>query len=129
MEKKLHCRILLGEDNKANQRVSKAMLEALGAEVEIAEDGLEVLAMLKEKNFDLILMDCQMPNMDGMEATTNIRQQVDSAYHAIPIIALTADVQQDTRDECIRVGMNDFLSKPFTFDKLLSVMESNLRNN
>ncbi len=123
----ISARVLLAEDNKANQRVSKAMLEKIGAEVDIAEDGQQVLTLLAEKPYDLILMDCQMPVMDGFEATAAIRQLSDTPYHAIPIIALTADVQQDTREKCEKVGMNDFLSKPFTFDKLIATISRQLQ--
>ncbi len=92
--------ILLAEDNKANQLVSKAMLNAIGADVELANDGLEVLSLLSSKPFELILMDCQMPNLDGLEATARIRQMEGEAYQSIPIIALTADVQESKREEC-----------------------------
>lgn len=123
----INARVLLAEDNKANQRVSKAMLEKIGADVDIAEDGQQVLTLLAENTYDLILMDCQMPVMDGFEATVVIRQMTDSTFHAIPIIALTADVQQDTREKCEKVGMNDFLSKPFTFNKLIATISRQLQ--
>ena len=122
----INARVLLAEDNKANQRVSKVMLEKIGVEVDLAEDGQQVLSRLAQKSYDLILMDCQMPVMDGFEATAAIRQMTDTPYHAIPIVALTADVQQDTREKCETVGMNDFLSKPFSFDSLIDVLLKNL---
>ncbi|MDC1437020.1 response regulator [Gammaproteobacteria bacterium] len=121
--------ILLAEDNKANQLVSKAMLNAIGADVELANDGLEVLSLLSSKPFELILMDCQMPNLDGLEATARIRQMEGEAYQSIPIIALTADVQESTREECLRLGMNDFLSKPFMLNDLLAIIKKNLKNS
>jgi len=89
----LHLKILLAEDNKPSQLVSEAMLKKIGADVVIAENGHEVLSKLEEQNFDLILMDCQMPLMDGMLATEKIRESKNSRYQYIPIIALTADVQ------------------------------------
>lgn len=110
--------ILLAEDNKANQVISKAMIEATGASVDIAENGLEVLELLKSGHYDLILMDCQMPEMDGFEAVEKIRQLDDENLATLPVVALTADVQSDTRDACLEKGMNDFLSKPFTIDQI-----------
>ena len=126
MISQINARILLAEDNKANQRVSAVMLQKVGVEVDIAEDGLQVLSLVTQKDYDLILMDCQMPNMDGLEATAELRQMQDGKYKNLPIIALTADVQQDTREKCEEVGMNDFLSKPFTFDKLIKVLQKRL---
>ena len=114
--------ILLAEDNKANQFISKAMLETLGARVLIAENGLEVLDLLEAQLVDLILMDCQMPKMDGLEATRRIRALDDPSRSTLPIVALTADAQRQTRDECKAIGMNDFLTKPFTFDDLKRVI-------
>ena len=110
--------ILLAEDNKANQVISKAMIEAVGATVKIAENGLEVLALLSEERFDLVLMDCQMPDMDGFEATTEIRKLNDRTLAEVPIVALTADAQGETREACLATGMDDFLTKPFTMDQI-----------
>ncbi len=110
--------ILLAEDNKANQIISKAMIEATGASVEIAENGVEVLQHLQEKSFYLVLLDCQMPVMDGFEAVEKIRALEDQALATIPVVALTADAQSDTRDACLEKGMNDFLTKPFTIDQI-----------
>jgi CheY-like chemotaxis protein len=125
----LHLKILLAEDNKPSQLVSEAMLKKIGADVVIAENGHEVLSKLEEQNFDLILMDCQMPLMDGMLATEKIRESKNSRYQYIPIIALTADVQQETRNRCLEAGMNDFLSKPFTFQMLIEILEKNIARN
>ena len=101
--------ILLVEDNKVNQTVARKLLQKQGCEVTIANDGVEALDKLHNGNFDLILMDCQMPIMDGFEATRKIRQ----SGNDIPIIALTANAQNSDRDACLEAGMNDFLSKPF----------------
>jgi signal transduction histidine kinase len=101
--------ILLVEDNKVNQTVARKLLEKQGCVVTIANDGVEALDKLYGGEFDLILMDCQMPIMDGFEATRKIRQ----SGNDIPIIALTANAQNSDRDACLEAGMNDFLSKPF----------------
>ena len=101
--------ILLVEDNKVNQTVARKLLEKQGCVVTIANDGVEALDKLHNGDFDLILMDCQMPIMDGFEATRKIRQ----SGNDIPIIALTANAQNSDRDACLEAGMNDFLSKPF----------------
>jgi CheY-like chemotaxis protein len=108
-----HPRVLLAEDNQINQEVAQAMLESLGCEVTVVNDGVLALQALKNNHFDLVLMDCQMPGMDGLETTRQVRMQ-QAEYAHIPIIALTANVQKTIRDECNKAGMNDYLSKPFT---------------
>ena len=107
--KGMSANVLLVEDNKINQTVARKLLEKQGCKVTIANNGVEALNTLQAGNFDLILMDCQMPIMDGYEATQKIRQSGNN----IPIIALTANAQNSDRDACLEAGMNDFLSKPF----------------
>jgi len=114
--------ILLAEDNKANQIISKAMIESSGFEVTIAENGQEVLDLLSQVTFDLILLDCQMPIMDGYEAIGRIRQLDDPAKAGIPVVALTADTQTETRKACLDSGMDDFLTKPFTIDEIAGLV-------
>ena len=97
------------------------MLESAGCEVVAVNDGQLALQALKDNNFDLVLMDCQMPTMDGFETTRRIRQQA-SDYSQIPVIALTADIQEGIMEQCREAGMNDYLSKPFTHDSLLDIV-------
>jgi CheY-like chemotaxis protein len=97
------------------------MLESAGCEVVAVNNGQQALQALKDNNFDLVLMDCQMPTMDGFETTRRIRQQT-SNYSQIPIIALTADIQEGIMEQCREAGMNDYLSKPFTHDSLLEIV-------
>jgi len=104
-------RVLVVEDNRANQEVAIGMLERLGCEVTIANDGIEALERLGEQRFELVLMDCHMPRMDGFEATRRIRE-MDASFSSVPIIAMTANVQKSAMDQCQSVGMNDYLSKP-----------------
>lgn len=110
-----HGRVLLAEDNPVNQEVAKAMLEKLGLDTVIAHDGQQALDLIQQNQFDLILMDCQMPNMDGFEATAHIRQQFGKLH---TIIALTANATEEDRKRCLNGGMNDFLSKPYSIDQL-----------
>lgn len=117
----LNAKILLAEDNVINQEVASAMLETAGCEVIVVDDGQLALQALKDDNFNLVLMDCQMPTMDGFEATRRIRQQ-SSNYSQIPVIALTADIQEGIIEQCHEAGMNDYLSKPFTHDSLLEIV-------
>ena len=117
----LDARILLAEDNAINQEVACAMLESAGCEVVAVDDGQEALKRLESEHFDLVLMDCQMPTMDGFEATRTIRKQ-HSKYSTIPIIALTADIQQGITDQCRKAGMDDYLSKPFTHESLVEMV-------
>jgi PAS domain S-box-containing protein len=108
-------RLLLAEDNVINQQVALAILKIEGYEITIAKNGIEAIAAFTQSEFDAILMDCHMPEMDGFEATRKIRQlQKESNLKRIPIIALTANAMQQDRDECLNSGMDDHLSKPYT---------------
>ncbi len=106
-------RILVVEDNLANQKVARIMMEKLGCRVEVAENGRQALDRLKAEFFDLVFMDCQMPEMDGYEATRRIRQ-MSSPIANVPIVAMTAHAMQGDRDRCLAAGMNDYTSKPIT---------------
>jgi signal transduction histidine kinase/CHASE1-domain containing sensor protein/ActR/RegA family two-component response regulator len=117
----LNARILLAEDNMINQEVASAMLESAGCEVIAVNDGQLALQALEDNDFDLVLMDCQMPTMDGFETTGKIRRQA-SNYSQIPVIALTADIQEGIIEQCHEAGMDDYLSKPFTHDSLLEIV-------
>jgi PAS domain S-box-containing protein len=109
--------ILMAEDNTVNQRVAQLTLRRLGYDVEIVSDGAETLDALQRRTFDVILMDVQMPGMDGLEATRRIRAQL--AFQSTPwIIALTAGAFEEDRLNALRAGMNDFLSKPLRVDLL-----------
>ena len=115
-------RILLVEDNTSNMRVTQALLETLGCEVVPARNGLEAVAAYRESAFDLVLMDCQMPEMDGYEATRAIRQIEIFQGRTTPIIALTAHAMVDSRDASLDAGMNDQLTKPLTMSALTSML-------
>ena len=110
-------RILLAEDDPVNQLVAVKQIEVLGLPVELASNGHEVLAALKKQPYSLVLMDCQMPEMDGFETTRIIREQGYSQSD-LPIIALTAHAFEEDRERCLEAGMNDFLSKPVFLESL-----------
>ncbi len=116
-------KILLVEDNDVNQMVEKGMLNRLGFAAKIASDGCQAIDMLHQEHFDLVLMDCQMPNMDGYQATSRIRQQESIYAEHIPIIAMTANAVDGEETRCLAVGMDDVLFKPVN----LSDLESKLR--
>jgi signal transduction histidine kinase len=111
-------RVLVVEDNAVNQMVVANMLETLGLSVRTAGNGCEALEMLEHHPFDLVLMDCQMPEMDGYQATIQIRQNPRTPLAQIPIVALTANAMVEDRERCLAAGMNDYLSKPVTLQIL-----------
>jgi signal transduction histidine kinase/ActR/RegA family two-component response regulator/HAMP domain-containing protein len=119
-------RILLVEDTPVNQRLGQALLGKRGYQVSLAADGLEALAAFDRERFDLILMDMQMPNMDGLEATRRIRDRELTGDCRIPIIALTANAMQSDRERCLAAGMDDFVAKPFRADEMFAVIEKYL---
>lgn len=110
-------RILLAEDNPVNQKVVTKMLERIGYSTDIVDDGAKAVAAAHERNYDVILMDVMMPNLDGLEATRRIRAQ-ESPDHRPYIIALTASAMGSDRTKCINSGMDDYISKPFTLERL-----------
>jgi len=114
-------RVLLAEDNPFNQKVATAMLKLLGCRVQVAANGVEAVTMAREGVFDLVLMDCQMPAMDGYEATRRIRD-LPSPAGAVTIIAMTANALSGDRKACFTAGMDDFLSKPITKAMLSDMM-------
>jgi len=119
----LHGAVLLAEDNPTNQHVAQAMLAKLGLEAEIVDDGEAAVRAAAARRFDLILMDCHMPRMDGYEASTEIRRRLGGQHGRVPIIALTADVMEGNRERCLQAGMDDFLSKPYRLDQLRAVLQ------
>jgi signal transduction histidine kinase/CheY-like chemotaxis protein len=114
-------RILLVEDNPVNQLVAKGMLSKLGCQVEVAINGAEGITALEQQPFDLILMDCNMPVMDGYEATRRIRKT--GRWPTLPIIALTANAMPEERERCKAAGMSDYLSKPFRREELIGMID------
>jgi two-component system sensor histidine kinase/response regulator len=116
-------RLLLAEDNLVNQRLALRMLQKHGHAVTVAANGAEVLSALQETTFDLILMDIQMPELDGLETTRAIRAHEKVTGAHLPIIALTAHALQGDRDRCVEAGMDDYISKPIKIDELLAMIE------
>ena len=127
---KLQAKVLLAEDNAVNQEVALSMLQLLGCETQLAKDGMEALELATKTRYDLVLMDCHMPKMDGFSATRQIRQiEKIQARNRMPVIALTADVQKGIQEQCKDAGMDDYLSKPFHQDQLGEVLKKWLKND
>jgi PAS domain S-box-containing protein len=114
--------ILLAEDNLTNQNVIKRQLDVLGYAVEIANDGVEALELMKTRSYAILLSDCHMPNMDGFDLTKTVRQRDVSTTDHLPIIAVTASVMKEEIDNCFSCGMDDYLMKPLEMDKLRAML-------
>jgi CheY-like chemotaxis protein len=103
--------ILLAEDNRVNQMVAQAMVKKMGYACEVVDNGADAVAGVASGRYSMVLMDCQMPGMDGYEATRRIRA-LDGPLSRIPIVAMTANAMQGDRERCIEAGMDDYVSKP-----------------
>lgn len=118
----LNIRILLAEDNPINQKVAMRMLQRWGCQVDAVENGQDAVAAVQHEHYDIVLMDCQMPEMDGFEATDVIRTWEKEAGRHVPIVALTANAMSGDRERCIEAGMDDYLSKPIKPEPLLETL-------
>ncbi|MCP5006762.1 MAG: response regulator, partial [Planctomycetes bacterium] len=114
--------VLVVEDNRINQKVAENILRKMNCSVSIAEDGEVALEMFTKKDYDIIFMDCQMPNMDGYECTAEIRK-IDCSSKHTPIIAMTANAMEEEREKCLNVGMDDFITKPVKKEFISTVLE------
>jgi CheY-like chemotaxis protein len=125
-------RILVAEDNHINQRLAVSVLQKMGHDVTTVETGTAALRVLEERSFDLVLMDVQMPEMDGLEASAAIRAWEQTNGQHIPIIAMTAHAMTGDRERCLDAGMDDYVSKPISKQELiraiLAVTRTALRN-
>jgi CheY-like chemotaxis protein len=116
-------RVLVAEDDPVNQQVVTAMLERLGCEVQVVDDGAAAIRSLQDTYFDLVFMDCHMPGMDGYEATRSIRAAEQGSGRRVAIVALTADALASDRERGLASGMDDFLTKPASSVQLSQVIE------
>lgn len=114
-------RVLVAEDNAVNQRVARRFLERLGCQVDVVDDGAQAVEAVERRDYDLVLMDMQMPNVDGLEATQRIRARYQP--RRVPIVALTADAMVGTLERCLTAGMDDYLSKPLDAKRLEEVLD------
>jgi CheY-like chemotaxis protein len=119
-------RALVAEDNTVNQKVAIRILEKLGVRADVAANGHEAVEMFRTIPYDIVFMDCQMPEMNGYQASSRIRQLEQSGYR-VPIVALTAEAIQDCRDKCFQAGMDDFLPKPVRLEDLIVALEKHLK--
>ncbi len=116
--------ILLAEDNPVNQKVALRVLKHLGYQADVVNNGREAIAAIESKSYDLILMDIQMPEMSGLEATEYIRErEIASKLAPVAIVAITANASHDDQFTCSDAGMNDYISKPIQIDKLKDILQ------
>lgn len=120
--------ILVVEDNVINQKVAVGLLRRLGYVAEVAESGAKALDAIGKRQYSLVLMDCQMPEMDGLEATRRLRSREPEGTH-IPIVAMTGMVGPDDLRRCLESGMDDYLTKPILIDQLRAVLARWLANH
>jgi CheY-like chemotaxis protein len=116
-------RILLVEDNALNQKVAQSLLQKRGYRVMVCENGALALEALRRERFDIVLMDCQMPVMDGFEATRSMREDPAVLAPRTPVIAVTANAMESDRQACLAAGMDDYLSKPFKDEELHAMIQ------
>ncbi|MCB4359325.1 response regulator [Quatrionicoccus australiensis] len=120
---RLRGRVLIAEDNESNLIVARAHLERAGIRVSTVSDGRQALEMLADERFDLVLMDCQMPLLDGFEATRILRQREEGSGLHLPVVALTANAMPGDRIRCMEAGMDDYLTKPYSGDEMLAILQ------
>ena len=124
--KQFNATILVVEDYPINQEITKELLEMMGCDVDVVDSGAEALEAFRRNSYDLIIMDIQMPEMDGYEATKEIRRIEGTTKH-VPIVALTANALQGDREKCLSAGMDEYISKPFRAAELEAVLLKFLR--
>lgn len=121
-------RILIAEDNAVNQKVALGYIQKLGYRADAVGNGLEAIHALEERAYDLVLMDCQMPEMDGYEATQAIRSRTNAAFAHLPIVAMTANAVKGDRERCLEAGMSDYITKPIKLRELSIALKRWLEN-
>ena len=122
---RLDGRVLVVDDNEVNALVAQAMLERLGVETTHASDGQAALNLMQRQPFDLVLMDCRMPLLDGWQATRAWRQQ--EQHLRLPIVGVTANVSSEDRANCLQSGMDGFLGKPYLMHELVAVLQPHVK--
>jgi len=115
--------VLVAEDNAINQLVAARLLQSLGYVVDMVENGQQAVEAVRQGTYDLVLMDCHMPEMDGFELVAEIRRREHGSGAHLPIIAMTADAMKGDRERCLAAGMDDYLAKPVRAQTLLEVLE------
>jgi CheY-like chemotaxis protein len=123
-ENRTQLRVLVAEDNVVNQKLAVRLLEKWGHEVDVVGDGRQAVNLLRTGDFDAVLMDLQMPEMGGLEATRLIREWESEGSKRTPIIGLTAHAMQEDRDRCLEAGMDDYITKPIRADKLRQTLDA-----
>ena len=127
--RKDHINILLAEDNKVNQEIALRYLNRIPSQVDIAQNGYEAVVKMDEDEYDLVLMDVQMPGMSGVEAALEIRRkEIEKKRKKVPVVAMTAHAMTGDREKCLEAGMNEYVSKPVDVERLYNVIANLLIN-
>ncbi|HVK59895.1 MAG TPA: response regulator, partial [Bdellovibrionales bacterium] len=115
-------RVLVVDDNLSNLRVASALLQSLGLNVDTATGGFQALSMIEKSRYDVVLLDCQMPDLSGFDVTESVRRAEAGTSTHVPIVALTAFTSKEMIDRCVHVGMDDFMAKPIDLDQMTTVI-------
>ena len=120
-------KVLVVDDIDSNQRVAALMLERLGCDVEATDNGESAVEMIADRIYDIVFMDCQMPTLNGYDATRMVRERESKGGHRTTIVAFTAQAMDGDREKCLAAGMDDYISKPVSLEDFATIVQQHLK--